>query len=250
MNKSVMLTVFVILALLSVPAFADCKYKHSDGKDYDFTNGGAAELSTIDENEFTYSFVFCGGTPTNEDCAKVGGNACLTEDHSFKFAPARWTADNGPTISEKPEGGLTLDFRNGDPFPSGSSCHLLVDLDCSNDISMSKLAASGLESNMEVTIHYSISHPLACPVSGANPGLSGGAIFLIVFFSLLAGYFVIGAVVCKFVFKQSGIKIVPQHAFWCALPGLFVAGVKYIISCFTKKSIAASASSSDGYDSV
>jgi len=74
-------------------------------------------------------------------------------------------------------------------------------------------------------------------------GLSGGGIFLIIIFSLFAAYFIIGFLVCKFVMQKDGLDAIPQRGFWCALPGLYLAGCRTVIGKVTGKK-----SGSNGYE--
>eukprot|EP00461_Guttulinopsis_vulgaris_P002651 UN02652 len=97
---------------------------------------------------------------------------------------------------------------------------------------------------------YEIHVKLACG-GGDDDGLSGGAIFLIVIFVCFAVYMIVGAVLNKFYFKNN--QIIPQQAFWCSLPGFYVAGCKYAINAVRAKisgGKAGRSDSSDSYDQV
>jgi hypothetical protein len=81
-------------------------------------------------------------------------------------------------------------------------------------------------------------------------GLSGGGIFLIIFFSLFAAYFIIGFLVCKFVMKkQTFSESIPQYQFWSSLPGFFVAGIKVFIGFVKSKISGGKSSGSSGSSS-
>ena len=69
---------------------------------------------------------------------------------------------------------------------------------------------------------------------GGSSSLSGGSIFLIIFFTLLFAYFVFGRIICAFMNrKDKGFCDVwgniPHATFWGKLPALVYAGC-----CFTK----------------
>eukprot|EP00461_Guttulinopsis_vulgaris_P004631 UN04633 len=86
-------------------------------------------------------------------------------------------------------------------------------------------------SDCDRTIEFT--HSKAC----ADDSLSGGAIFLIVVFSLLAAYFIFGFLLCKFYFKQPTIvESIPHVTFWMSLPKLYIAGCSVAIS-FVKSKI-------------
>lgn len=219
----------IIACSLAVTTLATCTWTSPDGNSYDFT-GSKDKTVIIPSDHLTYSFSFCGETPENKECAAKGNSptGCAYEDDHFWIVTSRWdkTEANGPaSIVEKPEGGLTVTFTNGDAFPSGAQSKLIIDMACSKE---SK--GSYVESLVPV-IRLSIESPLACTGGG---GLSGGGLFLILFFSFFAGYFIIGFIVCKFVLKKEGVvNAIPQNAFWCALPGLYVAGIKCLIGKVT-----------------
>lgn len=224
----------LIVACLAVSAMATCKWTSATGVDYDFTATKDSELIAVTDH-LTYSFNFCGGTPSNALCAaSTQGPAqagCIYEPDRFWLVSSRWdnTATNHPlSIDEKPDGGLTITFQNGGNFPTGAQSRLVLDLDCGKAKSISYQ-----ETSVFPTIRLTAQSPLGCPAG--SDGLSGGAIFLIVFFSVLAGYFVLGFLICKFGLKKEGIQAVPQYAFWCALPGLYIAGIKFVIGKITGK---------------
>jgi len=65
------------------------------------------------------------------------------------------------------------------------------------------------------------------PVSGK--GFDYGWIFVIIVLAGLALYFVVGAVVKKFVFHAEGLEIIPQNEFWLGLPGLIKDGFMFVV---------------------
>jgi hypothetical protein len=226
------LLIVAILALLVIQTLATCKWTSPSGVDYDFTGSTHDEVKAQGDDAYSYSFSFCGGIPSNAKCAAIKNSpvSCIVNasNDEFLFAPARWdnTPAFTPVITERPTGGLTLEFNNGDEFPSKQKPQVFIDLDCG-----STKTASKQDTTLPV-IRLSIQHPLGCP---ANAGLSGGGIFLIVFFSVFAGYFIIGFLVCKFGLKKEGLDAIPQRGFWCALPGLYLAGCQCVIGRIRNK---------------
>ena len=88
-------------------------------------------------------------------------------------------------------------------------------------------------------------HPDACPISksSSSGGLSFGSIVLIIIAALIVLYFAVGIPVMIFVFKKTGIEIIPFVSFWMMIPGLVLDGCKFILGLFPcyKK---------EGYDSL
>jgi len=218
------LLLLAILSLVVVNIQATCQWTSPSGIDYDFSASTLDEVRVVADDSNTYSFSFCGAKPSNKECANVqhSPTGCIYNSERLLLATARWddTSALTPVITERTTGGLSLEFNNGDTFPTGSVAKLIIDLDCGSQMSASR------QDTLLPLIRLSVQHPLGCP---AKNGLSGGGIFLIVFFSLFAAYFIIGFLVCKFVMKKDGLDAIPQRGFWSALPGLYFAGCKTVI---------------------
>jgi len=67
--------------------------------------------------------------------------------------------------------------------------------------------------------------PQITPSNEVSP-LSGGAIFAIVFFSLIGAYLIFGVGYQLLVKKESGKRLCPNHEFWCNLPGSLTSPCK------------------------
>eukprot|EP01084_Bolivina_argentea_P280406 479537_1 len=91
---------------------------------------------------------------------------------------------------------------------------------------------------------------IACvsPVLSDNSGLSGGSIFVILFFSVLFGYFVIGYIVIwQLKNKDKGFVLldnIPNVSFWIILPALVKTGCVVSYSFLAQKM----GKNTDGYD--
>jgi len=64
---------------------------------------------------------------------------------------------------------------------------------------------------------------------GGGGGFDYGWIFVIIVLAGLALYFVVGAVVKKFVFHAEGVEIIPQNEFWMDLPFLIKDGFMFVV---------------------
>jgi len=82
--------------------------------------------------------------------------------------------------------------------------------------------------------YINMKHSAACKGgAGGAGGLSGGSIFLIIFFCLAAVYVIGGIVFNKVRNNAAGTDLIPNYAFWAGLPGLIVDGFKFIKNKFT-----------------
>ncbi len=69
------------------------------------------------------------------------------------------------------------------------------------------------------------------PMKPPQPPIGGK--ILGVFFGSLCAYFVIGALVQKYKFQQTGSMLIPNRAFWFALPGLIAEGCRCVLGIST-----------------
>eukprot|EP01092_Planopodium_desertum_P014843 TRINITY_DN760_c0_g2_i1.p1 TRINITY_DN760_c0_g2~~TRINITY_DN760_c0_g2_i1.p1 ORF type:complete len:267 (-),score=85.03 TRINITY_DN760_c0_g2_i1:60-860(-) len=69
--------------------------------------------------------------------------------------------------------------------------------------------------------------------------LTGGDIFLIIFFVGFGVYFIVGIIVKKAVFKAEGKDILPNSGFWTGLPGLIKDGFMFIVNKTCRRNYSA-----------
>jgi len=171
------LLLLAILSLVVVNTLATCQWTSPSGVDYDFNASAADEVKTVADDSNTYSFSFCGAKPSNKECANVqhSPTGCIYNSERLLLATARWddTSALTPVITERTTGGLSLEFNNGDTFPSGHQPKLIIDLDCGSQMSASR------QVTLLPLIHLSVQHPLGCPVQNHS---SGGVFFDLSFF--------------------------------------------------------------------
>jgi len=72
------------------------------------------------------------------------------------------------------------------------------------------------------------------PSGSSKQGLSGGSIFLILFFVGLFVYFVAGALVLKYKFMKEGLDIIPNRDLWASIPGLVKDGCLFTYAAIIK----------------
>ncbi|KAK0061638.1 cation-dependent mannose-6-phosphate receptor-like isoform X1 [Biomphalaria pfeifferi] len=79
---------------------------------------------------------------------------------------------------------------------------------------------------------FEIKHKAVCPVPAGGSGLSVGSILVIVFFSVLFVYIVVGFLYQRFVLRSKGIEQFPNYEFWKDFGNLQADGCDLV--CRTK----------------
>jgi len=77
---------------------------------------------------------------------------------------------------------------------------------------------------------YTMTHKAVCG-KGAG-GLSGGSVFLIIFFCSAAVYLIAGVIFKRFKMGATGAEMIPNVEFWQSLPGLVMDGFRFVFSKF------------------
>ncbi|CAF0941553.1 unnamed protein product [Adineta ricciae] len=77
-------------------------------------------------------------------------------------------------------------------------------------------------------------------------GLSGGSVFLLILFSVLIAYFLVGVAYNGLYKHKSGVHLIPQAEFWISLPLLAIEGCRTTLSICSRSSSESRAT----YDSV
>ncbi|CAF0955997.1 unnamed protein product [Adineta ricciae] len=77
-------------------------------------------------------------------------------------------------------------------------------------------------------------------------GLSGGSVFLLILFSVLIAYFLVGVAYNGLYKHKSGIHLIPQAEFWISLPLLAIEGCRTTLGICSRSSSESRAT----YDSV
>jgi len=147
----------------------------------------------------------------------------------------------------RPELGMKFVLSNGDSCSGGPDRVSNIYFDCTPG------APNPLNVNMTVAdvgcaYDFHIATPSACPTSPAPPGptptpptpapggsgrLSGGSIFLIIFFVFGFVYFAGGCIFRRVSYGVGGMEACPNHEFWQSLPGLVSDGAKYVFNTIT-----------------
>jgi hypothetical protein len=237
MQKLFLALALVCVCLLSYTYAENCEYHFVNGETLDFSHVGTLKGKFNEEIAYLN---LCKNIPV--ECPKDGESSICV--------PSKKDADDQSFASKSPGAAApmnvydaktkinTIKESSGLPqcYAMGwQSRKLSINITCGSkdDTTFTIAEVEGQSCS------FAVSLTLDC---GSAGGLSGGGLFLIIFFSLFAAYFIIGFLVCKFVFKKDGMDAVPQGSFWCALTGFFIAGCK----CFIGKIRGTGSSKSSG----
>ena len=235
----------IILALVLITIFSTIVTSASPSKDckYSFPNGKTLDLSKIGQLKGT----FANNRPVYLNfCENIPTSLCVDGDNSI-CSPATGMGEDVSFASKTP--GATPPTTTIDPTTKAMVIHETSGkIQCFSFEPMARQLSINLQcgtpsttfeiKDLETGCQYSTDIIIDCTFAD---GLSGGAIFLIVVFSALLSYFIIGALINKFWLKKDGLQIIPQANFWFSLPGLFIAGIKFVLGKLTGRGRASSA---------
>jgi len=243
-----LLVVYILLLTPSSQAQTLCtSYTASDGvtkynlapltKSADYTGNEVTEAGIN-----TYFWQFCAPIKStygcNTDNVQNAGAVQTTAGvcYVIGYVPEK--------ISDHPRGlkqGVMITYTNNiDTQCAGGeirTSYFLLTCDPNKEFQLDKITEPGL-----CKYQFDISTKHACPAGstsgtgtggnggkgGEGGGLSGGSVFLIAFFVMLALYFSVGAVVKWKVYSASGVEMIPNTDFWVDLPGLIRDGCIFV----------------------
>eukprot|EP01111_Echinosteliopsis_oligospora_P010362 TRINITY_DN320_c0_g1_i1.p1 TRINITY_DN320_c0_g1~~TRINITY_DN320_c0_g1_i1.p1 ORF type:complete len:263 (+),score=70.39 TRINITY_DN320_c0_g1_i1:113-901(+) len=247
--RSVILMLVVALPMM---ALAQCPtYTSSDGKyTYDLSGLTLGKTASYNGNEGTtpnkYTFNLCA---SNTDASHMGTCTAVPQG---TFAVFQLTSSNCIPIGQTsqqvisdgqdgPDSGVTITYTNTlaafkcKDSGNNPTINRVAQIYVKCDASKTTPQVTGItEPPAPSKCHYNIamSAAAACPKGkggggGSDGGITGGDIFLIIFFCGFAVYFAVGVLVKWKVMNASGVEMVPNIDFWRELPGLWIDGVKY-----------------------
>jgi len=199
--------------------------KAPDGTAYDISslNSAVYEVTQVlGESSYVYNISLCStlGASTCDSCEAspgvcqtwVGGSACCGV-----YPAATISGLNGGH-------GVVLHYINGllcrGCVPSGPR-ETYVYIFCGSGAGLNHGAMSGGETGATPVFNATFISNAACPGGGS---LSGGWIFIIIFFCVLFVYVVGGIIFNIAVRKANGKEVFPNSGFWCEVPGLMKDG--------------------------
>ncbi|KAN0053383.1 hypothetical protein ACTA71_009833 [Dictyostelium dimigraforme] len=197
----------------------NCTYKGTDGKSYDLNSIGYLEFSSPTIANRSYALNLCAALNGNQPCGNLAAYICQVQDgvsNSMALiakTPTQQTATNGSIIA--------LQYH-------GSYCNLNPEqvnilFQCGSSDKIVSVYQSNENGNCSPENTFTIETSLFCKKSL----LSGGDIFLIIFFCGFGAYFIIGIAIQCFRGKR-GVESVPNIDFWKGFGLLIKDGVGFI----------------------
>eukprot|EP01113_Clastostelium_recurvatum_P016054 TRINITY_DN190_c0_g1_i1.p1 TRINITY_DN190_c0_g1~~TRINITY_DN190_c0_g1_i1.p1 ORF type:complete len:248 (-),score=46.12 TRINITY_DN190_c0_g1_i1:173-916(-) len=232
----VSLALLCVVALVS-EALAGCgTHKASDGSTYNLdpltlSGGEYSGPEYVNPTlSYTYRWNFCA--PVKTQCGSFSGaRVTQTGDQNGACLPCGY---DPVSISNHPDGpskGVQLTYINGlDSKCQNGEISRTTNIIVGCGTSDWTLGAISEPEGSKCLYQIKGTSKHACPLpgTGGSGKLSGGSIFLIIFFSAFTLYFLVGAVVSWKVKGNSGIEIIPNFEFWKDLPFLMKDGVFFI----------------------
>jgi hypothetical protein len=172
------------------------------------------------------------------DPANKNGQAALGTESSLTFSYGSQAGNNNAN-------GLIVTFTGGTPV-NGVARSMEIDFVCDESAGIGTPTYI-IENTKTLRYYFKWTTAHACPTGGSNGGggspskggLSGGSVFLIIFFVGLVVYFAAGIAFKRIRMHSEGIEMIPNVEFWTSLPGLVRDGVFFIRNKITGKSGAA-----------
>jgi len=232
---------FLLLIMMGGSIAANCgKFTAGDGSQYDIsglTKAGGYNYTAPGggPNPITYAWNYCdvvpdypdapscdrssvtpgafliNGTGQNRRCYVIGSSTNYTLLEGF----------NGPAT------GVQVQLKNG-------ACQTILRVTCNpnTNFSFASVTASAPTCNFVLAVQTQ----LGCRLSGTGSsdapggggGLSGGSIFLIVFFTVAGTYFILGTIIkWRLQHAPFGVESIPNNEFWSELPGYIADGFRF-----------------------
>lgn len=235
------------------------RFKNSTKKDYSTPKDAQGD---------TFYFNFCYPSVTakctSQYCGKNCASVCQdapTKNGTDQYSSGLYNEYTFDNYKPNPSNGFIMVYTGGDfckVYDSNRTTTIIVTCDKSSGVLTTHNAT---ENDCDYTIYASSEY--ACDPSGkggddddgkggnddgpkpkGGSSLDGGAIFLIILFSLIGAYIIGGIIVMVVVKKARGTDIIPNKEFWFDFPMLLKDGVMFLVGLVTGKG------TSSGYETL
>ena len=194
-------------------------------KKYTFRTNSADKTLDYDINFFKLS--------SDSDCVlnSQKGSICSYSSGKFSSMLGSFFGTPAPSYSlidsTRPETGIAVVLRNAQT-PEGFNIIFAMQLFCDSNAKQTTFKVEEIDTTQNELYRAEFKSKFGCPGYFENDSsISGGWIFIIVFFSLLVLYFAIGFLVYFKVYGQRGMDAIPHKAFWASIPSYTAAGVMF-----------------------
>ncbi|CAF0865602.1 unnamed protein product [Rotaria sordida] len=129
---------------------------------------------------------------------------------------------------------ILLTYRNGDPYKnicSNSTRSASIMFVCGQNRTDPTVLQAHTDTDQHCDYMFELQVSEMCPAVEKNKKLSGGAIFLIIFFSIAIAYLVIGAVFMHIKHGARGLEHIPNFEMWRKLGNSAADGCDFCCRC-------------------
>jgi len=205
-------------------------YTATDGSRFDLSSLTTTLGYNTTVNSGFYAWNFCQPVPSFPDmapCGPSGSSYAVLINGTGPTQKCYSIGDSSikPTFSDGmngPGAGVTISYK------TSGGCLTAVRVNCNSQIDY--VWKNVQPTNANCTYLITVQAKVGCKLKGSGPhsGLSGGSIFLIIFFVGLATYFMVGALIkWKLMGAPAGVDMIPNVEFWTSLPGLVADGCRF-----------------------
>jgi len=225
------IAVLGLMLVASAHAAANCKWTSpTSNAAYDLS-GLAGNDILAQDSAYKYNMNVCGGAAKPAACTAAGSvyQAPITTGSCHMLAT--WDATGKwNQINADPNAGVSVQFNNGDSCtaPRQVTINFACGPGSSTTYTLTQPNPSVCSYIAQMTNSYGC--PAGSPNSGGgggSKGLSGGSVFLIIFFVGFFVYVVAGCIYKRTRMGTSGMESCPNIDFWRDLPALIRDGFRF-----------------------
>jgi len=207
----------------------NCLY-NVDGKKVNISS--IPHLTFVDKTNNTgYTLSVCGPLGEKEPCGQMTAAvaSCITKNYNSTGSKAN--SNGGYSID--PNGSGVTGYALSIKYTGGISCNMIktfsiVNFQCGKTNSIASVTAGAWRPLGECFGQYTyvVDSPMFCkPGSGSK--LTGGDVFLIIFFCSFGAYFIFGAIFLA-IRGNRGADLIPNRGFWSGFGSLIKDGAVFI----------------------
>ncbi|GAM18963.1 hypothetical protein SAMD00019534_021380 [Acytostelium subglobosum LB1] len=182
-----------------------CIFNGTNGKRFDL--GTLSATLSLQTSNATYYIMPCGTFSDKQPCGALTIDSSVCEVTTKNQVQKRLGSIETATEPPKNQSGvMTVLYSNGASCPSGATSQTYVTFVCQKN-------TNGELRSVSTTDNCNYKFEVGASIFCNKGGLTGGDIFLIVFFSVLGGYFLLGVSV-QLYRGHRGVEMIPNREGW------------------------------------
>ncbi|KAM9989545.1 hypothetical protein ACTFIY_005592 [Dictyostelium cf. discoideum] len=250
----ILATLFTILLLVNFCFSTPIRLLDGNNCSFNATDGNIYDLSSIGYLEYNYpatsavpnriiALNLCTALTGTQPCGTNPKPTYICQKDSATSQTGMGLTANTPSQLQPSANDTMVSLQYTGVLCGMNNIKTIVNIECGSDDKITSVTQGTLKSNScSVQNTIIIQSNLFCP-SSPKSGLSGGDIFLIIFFCGFGAYFIFGIAIQCYRGKR-GAEAVPNVEFWKSFGALIKDGVGFI-----KSKIFRSAATS-GYQAI